>query len=217
MNERMRTLIEQEITGDISEADRDELMEQVMMDPEVGQALAADELLVRERMKADSVKTLPRLTLLSNAASFIAGVGLVFFFGQQVQMAGTGSASANAYVLDNVRSATPQVQTLRLVPEEAWVTFMVYPDFAEFEMLESRIDAYSGDPEQSYVAQPGAWNTVWHGVSGAGSRDTLVLTIPSEALSDGIYRLQVFGTASGSVTGGPIHEVIFAVQYEATE
>lgn len=213
MFERTLILLDQELANTISPADRDELLEQMMMDPSIADELQRRERLMLENLQADAQTRRPNWFSLASAASLLVVAGAVFLLAQNLNEYPPGLASANVYELDNVRSASLQIPTVRLQSGEQWVNFMAYPDFADFRSLNVRIDFHTGDPTQVLGAEGTAWNSVWHGVSTVGNRDMLLLTVPGAELNPGIHRLVVHGVAEGKSTTNPIHEVIFALEF----
>jgi hypothetical protein len=212
MIERTLNLIDQELTGIISTEDRDELMELMMMDPAVADELHRRERSLHQNLRSDVEAAHPRLSLLSNAASLALGAGAMLLLSQGVDEGQPGLASTNVYELDNVRSATPQIRPVRIQPDERWVNFVTYPDYADFALLEVRFEAYTGDPAKVFKPAATTWRPVWQSLSTVGNRDALLLTIPGDVVSPGIHRLVVYGIANEVVINQPVHEVIFLLE-----
>ena len=216
MFERTLMLIDQELAGTISAEDRDELMEQMMMDPAVADELKRRERALYQNLQTDAQSSRPKWSLLSNAASVVIGAaGAALLLSQGAQE--PGLASANVYELDNVRSAALQIRPVKLATGESWVTFMTYPDYPDFSQLDARIEVYQGEPAMLASAPDSAWRTVWQRVSSAGNRDMLVLTLPVDVLAQGVHRLAVYGVADGNATDKPIHVVIFNLEFGGGE
>lgn len=213
MFDRTLSLLDQELTNTISSADRDELLEAMMMDPSIADELQRRERLIHDNLQSDIQKKRPNWFSLANAASLLVVAGAILLLVQNLDETPPGLVSANVYELDNVRSASPQIATVRLQAGEQWVTFMAYPDFADFNSLAVRIDLYPADPAQAFSADDAVWKPIWHGVSTVGNRDMLLLTVPVTDLQEGVHRLVVHGVAEDKSTTSPIHEVIFSLEF----
>jgi hypothetical protein len=213
MFDRTLSLLDQELTNTIGSADRDELLEEMMMDPSIADELRRRERVIYDNLQSDARIRLPNWFSLANVASLLVVAGATLLLAQNLDETPPGLASANVYELDNVRSASPQISTVRVQAGEQWVNFMAYPDFADFTSLVVRIDLHTGDPTQVFSADGSAWRPVWHGVSTVGNRDMLLLTVPGIDLKPGVHRLVVHGVADGKPTTTPIHEVIFALEF----
>lgn len=219
MFERTLNLIDQELTNTISSSDRDELMEQMMMDPSIADELHRRERLIHEQLQADIEVKRPSWFTLANAASLVMIAGAALLLAQYLNNSPQGLASANVYELDNVRSTSTQIPTVRIQTGEQWVNFMAYPDFSDFSSLDVRIDVridlLTNMPAEVLIADGGSWKPIWQGLSTVGNRDMLLLTVPGTDLKPGIHRLVVHGVVAGETTASPVHEVIFALEVGA--
>lgn len=215
MDDRTQQLIDQQLAGTISETDRDELLEQTMDNPEIAEALRAGEQAMYEGLRNAIVIDAPprrKFGWLSHAATLLVGVGLATLVGQ-MQTPSTALVSANVHELDNVRSATPQARPVTIDPNEELVTFMTYPDIADYDALDVSIEAYSGEIAQAFAINDSHWTALWSDRSTPGNRDFLVVTLPSQLFEPGLYRILVRGVVVEPPASEAIHQVVFDLQY----
>jgi len=132
---------------------------------------------------------------------------------QQVQTPDLALVSANVHELDNVRSATPQARRVTVDPKEELVTFMTYPDIADYDALDVSIEVYSGDAGHAFTFDDTHWTPLWSDRSTPGNRDFLVVTLPSHLFKPGIHRIFVRGVVVDPPSSNAIHQVVFDLQY----
>lgn len=213
MFKRTLSLLEQELANTISDSDRDALFEEMMEDPSIADELQHRERVLYDNLKSDVQNRVVGWPALASACMVFIGLTLSYFLINGSEDPSNGFASANVYELDNLRSASPEVSIVNLQRGERWVTFMAYPDFANFDSLNIRIESQMGDSSGESSEKVNEWRTVWSTASSVGNQDTLLISVRSAELEDGIHRLVVFGVNDKEATINPVHEVVFRIAF----
>jgi hypothetical protein len=145
--------------------------------------------------------------LLSAAASAVLATGITLLVVNTSEPGSVGVTATNVLYVEPTRSADTW-PVLEVSRADEWATLVVYPDFADFDRFRVVLER-STHPRG--LPAGGGWEEVWEAEVGPGSRDSLVLSLRSSVLSDGLHRVRMQGRRGQSYQ--PAGEATFRVAH----
>lgn len=136
-----------------------------------------------------NVVTFPnRQPWMKMAAALMVGMMVTTLVNTRLQVGDSGGgssgvASANVATLDVYRGTENADLPVVRITDDPWITLIAYPDFTDAESLRVYIERESTGGEE--------WDLVLEQTVGVGTRDSMVLSIPSRDLARGVHRLRI--------------------------
>ena len=149
--------------------------------------------LPREKRGGNVMQFVRRQPWMQMAAGLALGVAVTTAFIQDPPAEGPGLASANVLHLESLRSSDlATIASVRIDGAEQWLSLVTYPDFSGADSLRVFLER-STDPEPTSVASllAGGWESVMESSAGAGTRETVVVTVAAADLQPGYHRLRI--------------------------
>lgn len=140
--------------------------------------------------RGGNVVTFPnRQPWMKMAAALMIGMMVTTVVNTRLQVGDNGAggdlrvASANVAILEVYRGADDTDLPVVRITDDPWITLIAYPDFTDAESLQVYIERESTGGEE--------WDLVLEQTVGVGTRDSLVLSVPSRDLTRGVHRLRI--------------------------
>lgn len=149
---------------------------------------------------ADVVVLFKKQPWMRMAAALLLGVAVTTFVDTGIHTANvtetppSSLATANVVYLEVMRGAGKADAPTVRIGKESWVSFLLYPDFTDADILRIFVERSISDRQQMDT-----WTLVLEDVTGVGGQDSLVVNVSSKLLQPGIHRLRVDSEKDGQV------------------
>lgn len=154
---------------------------------------------VEEPRHGNVLELITRQPWMRMAAALVLGVSVSTLVTTRMQVAeepGSSVASANVVVLEVYRSVETEIPVVRVAEDEPWVSLVAYPDFDDADRIRVYVERAAGDAQL-----PQRWLPILEETVGVGTQDSIMVSIPSNALGSGFHRLRIESESNGTAVG----------------